>query len=118
MGSMPTVNILPQMDPTVSPHLSLYSGLYRPVGQSSHRPDHLYTPHLYTHLAQLYEYACMFTFEVRFIWAARWSLTKCLYLVTRYLQFFLIGAFIYQSMSSSSHLSFPKSHTQPIQSGH
>ena len=39
----------------------------------------------------------MFTFEVRFIWAARWNLTKCLYLLTRYLQFVLVRALIYQS---------------------
>ena len=49
----------------------------------------------------------MFNFEVRFIWAARWNLIKCLYLLTRYLQFILLGALLYQSMLSS-HPSFPK----------
>jgi len=56
----------------------------------------------------------MFTFEVRFIWAARWNLTKCLYLLTRYLQFLLVGALIYQStVVLLSQLS--KSPTQSIQ---
>ena len=66
------------------------------------------SPHSHIHLVQLYEYISLFSFEVRFIWAARWNLTKCLYLLTRYLQFLLVGAFIYQSTSSSSYPSFPK----------
>ena len=59
------------------------------------------------HFFQLHEYVCMFAFEVRYIWRARWNLTKCLYLLTRYLQFLLLGVLIYQSMSSPSYPRFP-----------
>ena len=84
------------------------------MGQSSHRLDHHYIS-LPVHLSrpQLYEYVCMFTFEVRFIWAARWNLTKCLYLLTRYLQFVLIGALIYQSTIVVLPSQLSKSLTQP-----
>ena len=75
------------------------------------------SPHSHTHLVQLYEYISLFNFEVRFIWAARWNLTKCLYLLMRYLQFLLVGAFIYQSTSSSSYASFPKVPHRPFSRG-
>jgi hypothetical protein len=46
---------------------------------------------------QLYEYICTFALEVEFIWKARWTITKVLYLLTRYLQFIVVGSLLHES---------------------
>ena len=112
------VNIYPQVGPTLSlSHISCTAACITLWVSYTIRLIILTSPHPYTHFDQLYEYACMFTFEVRFIWAAPWNFAKCLYLLTRYLQFLVLGALIYQSTAAipSSHLS--KNPTQPVQLG-